>query len=141
MELARMTSSDDPFSSDFRHKPLLPPKPTEPRRADVQRELQRRIGDVAQKIVAAVETMVDRMQAPSPDQPPVAVIRRQTANTLGMWEVCAKGACQRARCCRGNPSHCLRYGLPLMPEAMLALLQLRSPNRRRRAGLARPRRT
>jgi hypothetical protein len=140
MELARMSSSDDPFSPDFRHKPLTPPRPAAPRPSDVQRELQERIGAVAQKTLAAVEGMIERMKAPAPVQAPVAVIRRQTANTLRMWEICAKGACHRARCCRGDPSHCLRYGMPLMPDAMASLLRMRNP-RRKRAPLARLPRT
>jgi hypothetical protein len=140
MEFARVTSSDDPFSPDFRHKPLLPPKPAEPRPGDVQRDVQKRIGAIAQKALDAVEGMVERMTAASPDRPPVAVMRRQVANSLRMWEVCAKGACQRARCCRGEPAHGLRYGLPLMPEAMVSLLRLRNA-RRPPSALAPPRRT
>jgi hypothetical protein len=56
-------------------------------------------------------------------------MRRQMANTLRIWEVCANATCQKAPC--------LRYGLPLMPEAMLKLLKMRG----RRAALAPPRRT
>jgi hypothetical protein len=141
MELARMTPPDDPLSPTYRHQPLLPPPtPAKPRPRDVQRELQKRIDAIAQKAIDAAESMVEKLAAPPANQPPVAVMRRQMANTLRIWEVCANATCQKAHCCRGEPSHCLRYGLPLMPEAMLKLLKMRAP-RGRRAALAPPRRT
>jgi hypothetical protein len=104
-------------------------------------DIQTRLKAISEKMLTVAETTVDHLISPPAAPPPVAVVRRQVANTFKLWMVCANATCQKAQCCRGEPLHCLRYGLPLMPEAMLALLQLRSPNRRRRAGLARPRRT
>jgi hypothetical protein len=133
MELARMTS---PYFN-YRHPPAPPPKPAKPRLSDAQRALQSRIDAIAQKAIDAAESMVEKLAAPPANQPPVAVMRRQMANMLKVWELCANRTCQRTHCCRGEPSHCLRYGLPLMPEAMLKLLKMRG----RRAALAPPRRT
>ena len=135
-----MTSPYDPFAPTYRHTPAPPPKPAKPRLSDAQRALQMRIDAIAQKAIDAAESMVEKLAAPHANQPPVAVMRRQVANMLKVWEVCANRTCQRTHCCRGEPSHCLRYGLPLMPEAMLNLLKMRGP-RGRRAALAPPRRT
>jgi hypothetical protein len=103
-------------------------------------DIQTRIEAISEKMPTITETAVDHLISPPAAPPPVAVIRRQGANTLKPWKVCANATCQKAQCCRGEPLHCLRYGLPLMPDAMVALLQMRTP-RRRRAALARPRRT
>jgi hypothetical protein len=104
-------------------------------------DIQTRLKAISEKMLTVAETTVDHLISPPAARPPVAIVRRQVANTLKLWEVCANATCRKAQCCRGEPLHCLQYGLPLMPEAMVALLQMRSPNRRRRARLAPRRRT
>jgi hypothetical protein len=104
-------------------------------------DIQTRLKAISEKMLTVAETTVDHLISPPAAPPPVVVVRRQVANTFKLWKACDNKTCNRAQCCRGEPLHCLRYGLPLMPEAMVALLQMRSPNRRRRAPLARPRRT
>jgi hypothetical protein len=49
---------------------------------------------------------------------------------LGLWRACAKRRCRRSGCCRGEPLDCLRYGLPLFPDALAGLLKMRRPRRR-----------
>ena len=76
---------------------------------------------------------------PRPARPaaPADVARRQMANILRLSHVCARNTCRRAGSCRGEPSECLRYGLPLLPPEVRAGLFKprghRSRRRRRRA--------
>jgi hypothetical protein len=61
------------------------------------------------------------------------VAQRQLSNTLGLWRFCAQHKCRRARCCRGEPKHCIRYAAPLVPEALACLIAPRRKQRRRAA--------
>jgi hypothetical protein len=103
-------------------------------------DIRNRVKKLSEKMLAVAETTVDHLASPPAAPPPVAVVRRQVANTLSLWKACDNRTCNRAQCCRGELLNCLSYGLPLMPEAMVALLQMRSP-RRRRGRLAPRRRT
>jgi hypothetical protein len=60
------------------------------------------------------------------------VARRALANTLGLWNFCPQFRCRRTRCCRGEPSHCLRIALPLLPPDALDELMQRPKRKRRR---------
>jgi hypothetical protein len=35
---------------------------------------------------------------------------------LNLWRLCANTACERARCCRGNPSACFSKNFPRLPQ-------------------------
>jgi hypothetical protein len=93
--------------------------------------LQEKIRRTQHKMVDALEAIVDAL-APEPTPAPSrAAERRQLANGLGAWQFCAKRACGRAQCCRGEPAECLRIGLPLLEGSRLAsLLQRRRRPRR-----------
>jgi hypothetical protein len=39
-------------------------------------------------------------------------------NWLHLWHVCANTACERARCCRGNPSNCFKENFWRLPEGV-----------------------
>lgn len=81
--------------------------------------------DVAERQLATLKT------APAPSRPPPAVARRALANSLALWNFCPSRGCRRARCCRGEPSHCLRIALPLLPPDVVAgLMQGRKRGRR-----------
>jgi hypothetical protein len=95
-------------------------------------EIRKRVHAIAHKMLDVTETLVERMAAPPADPPPVAVMRRQVTNRFKTWEVCANRTCRRAHCCRGEPLNCLRYGLPIMPNALAGLLKMRRPRRGRR---------
>ena len=99
---------------------------------DQQKALQCRIHAVAYQMLDALDTIVGNIAAAQrPDPAQTATVRRQVANSLALWRVCANAKCRRTRCCRGEPSDCLRYGLPLMPNALVGLLKMRRPRRRR----------
>jgi hypothetical protein len=95
-------------------------------------DMRNRVQAIAHKILGVTETLVDRMAAPPAPPPPVAVMRRLVANRFRVWELCANATCRKARCCRGEPLNCLRYGLPVMPDALAGLMKMRHPNKRRR---------
>lgn len=97
------------------------------------------MNDIQQRIKQSSHVMLDivddmlRKLAPPPaaSRPPLIVARRQLANTLGVWHFCAEITCQRARCCRGEPSHCLRSALPLLsPDLFATLISARKRKRR-----------
>jgi hypothetical protein len=88
------------------------------------------------KIIGIANGMLDKLAAP-PDlpNPSPTVVRRQIANILRVPSVCARSTCRRTGGCRGEPSECLRYALPLLPPAVLAglLAARRRRSRRRRS--------
>jgi hypothetical protein len=88
------------------------------------------------KMLGIVDGLLDRL-APSPAAPNAAdaAARRQIANILRVPTVCARSTCRRTGGCRGEPSECLRYALPLLPPAVLAglLAARRRRSRRRRS--------
>ena len=100
--------------------------------------LRDRIDRAASGIVDVAERIIDelRAQPPAAPTPPLAVARRQLANTLHLAHFCDNKTCRRARCCRGEPLHCLRIALPLMPAEALAALVPKSPARRNKRGRA-----
>ena len=97
-------------------------------------DLGERITRISHKMLDTVDVVLDKLTpAPEAARPPLAVARRQVANLLGLWQLCANRACRRSRCCRGEPSECLRYALPLLPPDMVAgLMRKRNRGRRRR---------
>lgn len=92
-------------------------------------DLGQRLKAVEGKLVDALEGMIDRLSAPPRAHLPLVTQRRQIANTLRAWRYCPVMKCQRAQCCRSEPTHCLHIVLPLMPEA---LADLAKPRRRKR---------
>jgi hypothetical protein len=93
--------------------------------------INERLARLQMKIFDAAEQVLDRMTAPQADTAPVSVARRQLANTLGLWRLCARSTCRRGRCCRGEPKHCLQFALPLLPaEIIQSLLPPRRTRRR-----------
>jgi hypothetical protein len=93
--------------------------------------LRARISDISQRILDVAEATVMNLTA-APPTPPASktVARRQAANMLEVWRVCALRTCRRTHCCRGEPTDCLRYALPVLPPDMLQ--RLASPRLRKR---------
>jgi hypothetical protein len=85
------------------------------------------------KMLGIVGGLLDKL-APAPVSPKAAdaVARRQIANILRVPSVCARSTCRRTGGCRGEPSECLRYALPLLPPAVLAGLFIARGRRSRR---------
>ena len=100
-------------------------------RAFVQTELRR----IQLKLFEACEKVTDHVTAQFTHAPaatsPADVERRQVANVLGLWQFCARRACTRSRCCKGQPLHCLRTGITLLPEGTLEAF-VRSKRKRRK---------
>jgi hypothetical protein len=95
--------------------------------------LRARIDGVHQRMLDVIEGLLAQLAAPPPAaQAPVAVARRQLANTLQIWRFCARSTCRHSGCCRGEPKHCLQIAAPLLPPEMLARL-VGSRKRRRLA--------
>lgn len=116
-------------------------EPHDSRAAKAARNMQRqhirdRIDAVAARMVDAAERIVETLNAPpaKPPAPPLAVARRQLANMLRTAQFCDLKICQRARCCRGEPLHCLRIAVPLLPEDELTGLLRKGPARQARRG-------
>jgi len=78
-----------------------------------------------------IEQMAERTIA-SP-APPVEVARRAFANTVRLWMFCDQSRCRRSKCCRGEPRHCLRIGLTLLPPEAFDHLLERNKGRAGRA--------
>ena len=90
-----------------------------------------RINMIAHRVLDAVDAVLATLaRAPEERRASVAVERRQAANFLGLWQFCAERTCRRARCCRGEPSQCLRTTLPLVSPDLLAGLIKRRQRRR-----------
>jgi hypothetical protein len=95
------------------------------RAAKIAREQNRiRIQQLAGKVLDGFDRVLNAVQAPPDNKPSRAVVRRQTANLLGLSKLCANAACRRARCCRGQPLDCLRTALFLLPPEMIENLAL-----------------
>jgi hypothetical protein len=79
-------------------------------------EIQNRIKSAQLKLLDIIHTTLDDLtRKPEPFQPTLPVFRRNTANTLGLWQFCPQNRCRRSHCCRGEPLNCLYLALPLMP--------------------------
>jgi hypothetical protein len=106
---------------------------TTPTFRDRLKATQSRLLDV---VNAQIEQLAERTMAPP--APPIAVARRAFANTIKLWMFCNQSRCRRSKCCRGEPRHCLRIGLTLLPpEAFDHLLERgkgRAKRERRRLG-------
>jgi hypothetical protein len=99
--------------------------------AELRKDIRARIDRAQHRLLDLVERQLDAFEAPPPaPAAPPAVVRRQLSNTLGLWRFCAEQKCRRARCCRGEPKHCIRYGAPLVPEALALLMPPRTKRRR-----------
>ena len=94
-----------------------------------------RIDGVHTQMLDIIERMLAQLAAPQADAPPLLAARRQIANTLGLWRLCARPKCSRSRCCRGEPKECLQGALPLLPPETIARL-LGGKKERRRARTA-----
>jgi len=93
-----------------------------------------RIDNIHMQMLDAIERVLAALApAAPPAAPQPSVVRRQVANTLGLWRFCARSTCHRSRCCRGEPTECLRTALPLLPaETVESLLTTRKDRRRHR---------
>jgi hypothetical protein len=79
--------------------------------------------------IELVLTMIERRDAPPPaelltaDLAPASAAAwaapwRWANNAFGFWRLCARPACRRARCCRGESRACLDRHLPhVSPDA------------------------
>jgi hypothetical protein len=96
-------------------------------------DIHERIKQISHKMLDAADAALAAMTpAPAAKRPRLQVERRQIANSLGVWQFCARRACARARCCRGEPSECLRCALPLLPPEMVDGFMTRGQRGRRR---------
>ena len=104
--------------------------------AKIVREQSRvHIQQLAGKMLDGLGQVLDAIPKALDDKPSRATVRRQTANLLGLPRLCANSTCKRARSCRGEPLHCLRTTLFLLPPEIiesLALTPRRKPARRRK---------
>jgi hypothetical protein len=98
---------------------------------DLRRQNRVRIQQLAGKTLDAFDRVLDAINAPPDDKPSRAIVRRQTANLLGLSKLCANNTCRRARCCRGEPLDCLRTAFFLLPPDMIEGLARRRPGRHR----------
>jgi hypothetical protein len=95
------------------------------RAAKIAREQNRiHIQQLAGKMLDSLDRALDAIPAPPDDKPSRAVVRRQTANLLGLSKLCANAGCRRARCCRGQPLDCLRTVVFLLPPEMIESMAL-----------------
>jgi len=93
-----------------------------------------RVYRMLDKVLDGFDRALDALMAePAPiGIPPVGVLRRQIANTLGLSQLCANRTCRRGRACRGEPLHCLQTVAFLLPEEAFDGLLHKQPARRRR---------
>ena len=122
-------------SKELSHSPAAKLTMTKADRNHHRRVLRDRIDHALSGIVDVAERIIDEMRAPPPaaPTPPLAVARRQLANTLRLSQFCDLKACRRARCCRGEPLHCLQIAVPLLPpEAFENLVRKQSARAARR---------
>ena len=95
------------------------------RTAKIAREQNRiHIQQLAGKMLDSLDRVLDAIPTPPDKKASRAIVRRQTANLLGLSKLCANAACRRARCCRGEPLDCLRTALFLLPPEMIENLAL-----------------
>jgi hypothetical protein len=106
--------------------PMTTTQPTSPN------TIASRVRRIHTQMLDIIEGMLAQLAEPPPAQAPAVVVRRQFANTLHIWRFCAQSTCRRSGCCRGEPKHCLRYAMPLLPPETLARL-VGSRKRRRLA--------
>jgi hypothetical protein len=102
--------------------------------AAAQKAIKARIAGIHTTMLDVIERMLaDLASAPQTSEPSKPVVRRQMANTLGLWRFCARSTCHRSRCCRGEPRECLQCALPLLPAEMIERLLVTRKDRRRAA--------
>lgn len=65
-------------------------------------------GQIIDGIIARLNKPVLSRNAPE------HVARGQIANLLRTSQFCARPACRRSHCCRGEPLHCLQTMMPLL---------------------------
>lgn len=97
-----------------------------------------RIQQLAGDVLDGLERVIARVAVDETARAPsIADMRRQGANMVEAWRFCARSACRRKRCCRGEPMHCLRLAVPRLPEGALEGLvgKRRRPRRSKRANV------
>jgi hypothetical protein len=99
---------------------------------DIRIQNRNHIQRIAREVLDGLDRVLDAMTPPPANKPPLSVVRRQTANMLGLARLCANNTCRRARCCRGEPLHCLRTTIFLLPPEQIERLLLRRKHKRRR---------
>ena len=100
--------------------------------------LRARVEGIQTQILDVIEHMLTQLAAEQRGYTPsLTAARRMVANTLGVSRFCARKACRRSRCCRGEPKECLQGALPLLPPEAIASL-LGSKKERRRKTLVMP---
>ncbi len=85
----------------------------------MQNKMQKDITRIAHTMLDKIEMVLAILNPPptltGPLTPALAAPWRWTNNQLALWRLCAKPACRRARCCRGEPRLCLDRHLPQVP--------------------------
>jgi hypothetical protein len=103
--------------------------------ANPTNDVRDRITRTSHKMLDVIDRILDQLAPPAPrlGSPPPDVRRRQLANILHLFTLCPRSTCRRSGCCRGEPLHCLRIAIPLLPpEAFAGILTPRQRHRRRR---------
>ncbi len=87
---------------------------------DLRKDNRMRIQQLAGGVLDGVERVIARVAANDAARAPsIADMRRHGANMVETWRFCARSACRRKHCCRGEPLQCLRLAVPLLPEGAL----------------------
>ena len=99
-------------------------------------EFHKRLRTQETRVLDLMDGVLDSVsRASALPAPPLAVARRQLANTLRLWRACEASRCRRAQCCRGEPLDCLRIGLTLLPmkafEPLITSVKGRAKKERR----------
>ena len=96
--------------------------------------LRERIRAIHMQMLDIIEHMLTQLASqPQADATSLVAARRHFANTLQLWQFCARPTCRRGRCCRGEPKECLTCAMPLLPAETIASLLVNKKDRRRSA--------
>ena len=83
-------------------------------------EFRARVDRIAHNMLDKIEMVLAILNPPPAAAGPLAGaeagVWRWTNNQFGFWRLCARPACRRARCCRGEPRACLNRHLPSVPQ-------------------------
>jgi hypothetical protein len=102
---------------------------TETQQTKDRRLIQHRLRAVTDEMLEATQRTLDAItNANRSKSTPAHVARRNAANAMALWQVCANARCRRGYCCLGEPLHCLMATLPLVSPDLLE--QFLSPRRR-----------
>lgn len=87
---------------------------------DLRKDNRVRIQQLSGQVLDGVARVIGRVAAKeATPSPAIDAVRRHGADLIEAWRFCARNTCHRSRCCRGEPLHCLRLAVPLLPQSAL----------------------